>query len=108
MRKRFCVASLLLIAVRALPVQARVCTQPTGIGAGMNWVRTATPQPVSFTWYGGINRLRLYDGSNVLVYDGPPVSTWNSLGMLGLLVDATPGARVDITTDHAMPMPECK
>ena len=108
MKRTIRVVSLLLITGWVLPVHAKFCTQPTALGAGMNWVQTATAQPVSFTWYGGINRLRLYDGSNVQVYDGPPVSTWNSTGMLGLQVDATPNARVDITTDFAMPLPECK
>jgi len=108
MKKGIHLASLLLITACALPAQAsKYCTQPTGIGAGMIWVQTATAQPVSFTWYGGITRLRLYDGSNVQIYDGPPVSTWNSTGMLGLLVEATPNARVDITTDFAMPLPGC-
>ncbi|MDP3814571.1 hypothetical protein [Pseudomonas sp.] len=107
MKKAIRVASLLLITACALPAQAKFCTQPTALGAGMTWIQTATAQPVSFTWYGGINRVRLYESGSVVVYDGPPISSWNSTGMLGLQVEATPNARVDITTDFAMPLPGC-
>lgn len=107
MKKAIRGASLLLITACALPAQAKFCTQPTALGAGMTWIQTATAQPVSFTWYGGISRVRLYESGSVVVYDGPPISSWNSTGMLGLQVEATPNARVDITTDFAMPLPGC-
>jgi hypothetical protein len=108
MRKSICFACVLITSAFVLPAHAKYCTQPTALGAGMYWVRTATPQTVQFRWFGGVSRLRLYDGNNTLVYDGPPVDSWNSLGMLGLLVETTPNSMVEITTDFAMPLPECK
>ena len=89
---------------------ARFCTlqYPAAVG-GVFWIQTSGNQTVNFRFYGGVTKIRLWNTSSSLVYEGATVDSWNAAGQLGIeVVEAQKYSSMNITTDWAAPLPDCK